>query len=446
MDRIIIAGTNSGCGKTTVTLSLLSAFRNRGINLCSFKCGPDYIDPIFHRELMGIHTRNLDPFFTPGKALSDAIASCDDKELTIIEGVMGYYDGVGATTKASTYQLACETKTPVILVLRPQGMCTSAAAIMRGFKTYKRNSNIVGVIFSCVSEKMYSYLKPLAQSSGLRPLGYLPKRDDLMIPSRHLGLVSNFNKADIQRQLGLLGELAEKYIDLSAVLELATAAPSLPSLVKTAPPTANGPTIAVARDDAFCFIYEENLEALLAEGCQLVYFSPLEDSGLPDKVSGLYLPGGYPELYAPRLSANTSMLKAIKNAVSDGMPTIAECGGFMYLHRKLDDYTMVDFLPARAYKTDTLKRFGYITLKAGADSLISEKDDEIRCHEFHYWDSTDTGEAFTAEKAGSKTFYTCAYASDSLYAGFPHLYFPAAPNIAPRFVNKAAEYSRLKER
>ena len=441
MSRIIISGTNSGCGKTTVTLALLSALRDQGLRLRSFKCGPDYIDPIFHRELMGLSTRNLDPFFSDGPALRRALAENNDFDISIIEGVMGYYDGLAATVRASTYEVAKKTETPVILVLDPKGMSASAAAIMRGFKGYKKDSRIVGVIFSCLSEKMYPYMKQLAEDSGLRPLGFLPKRPELSISSRHLGLVTDFSKADMQRKLGLLGQLAEKYIDLSALCALAGAAPELTELPEAPPVPENGPKIAVARDGAFCFIYEENLQALRNRGCELLFFSPLRDKALPQGASGLYLPGGYPELYAARLSENTPMLKAIKQAVTSGLPTIAECGGFMYLHKKLDDFPMADVIPARAYKTDCLKRFGYITLRSEKDSLISSAGGLIPSHEFHYWESTDPGESFTAEKAGSKTLYPCVHATDSLYAGFPHLYFPASPEIAQRFTKKALEYA-----
>ena len=446
MNRIIIAGTASGCGKTTVTLALLSAFRERGIKLCSFKCGPDYIDPIFHRELMGLSTRNLDPFFSEPAALNRALSQKDDCDLAIIEGVMGYYDGIAATTRASTYEVAKATDTPVILVLRPQGMSTSAAAIMRGFKTFKRDSRIVGVIFSSISETLYPYMKQLAESVGLRPLGFLPKRDELIVESRHLGLVTDYSKAEMQRKLGLLGELAEKYIDLAAISELAASASPLAEAQADPIISDKSVKIAVARDDAFCFLYEENLAALRAAGCELLFFSPLADKALPDGCCALYLPGGYPELYAKQLSENSSMLKSVKQAVERGLPTIAECGGFMYLHRKLDDYPMAGVIPARAYKTDSLKRFGYITLRSQSDTLICKAGDQIPCHEFHYWDSTDAGEAFTAEKAGSKTLYSCAHASDTLYAGFPHLFFPANPQIAERFAQKAMEYARKDER
>lgn len=440
MDRIMLAGTSSGCGKTTVTLALLSALREREIRLCSFKCGPDYIDPIFHRELLGVRTRNLDPFFCDSEQLRRSLAENADSDLALIEGVMGYYDGIAATSRASSYEVSKLTETPVILVLRPDGMCTSAAAIMRGFKSYKKDSRIVGVIFSCLNEKLYPYMKQLAEDSGLRPLGFLPKREELIIPSRQLGLVSDFSKADMKRKLELLGELAEKYIDLAAVLELAHSAVSLSGGDVPVPIPQSGIKIAVARDEAFCFIYEENLDALRNQGCELLFFSPLAGSALPDDASALYLPGGYPEIYARRLSENTSMLASIKRAVEGGLPTIAECGGFMYLHRRLDDYPMANVIPARAYKTDSLKRFGYITLRSSRDSLIAKAGESIPCHEFHYYDSTDCGEDFTAEKAGSKTVYPCANGSSTLYAGFPHLYFPARPQLAARFAQSAAQY------
>lgn len=441
MNRIIISGTGSGCGKTTVTLALLSALRERGLRLCSYKCGPDYIDPIFHRELLGLNTRNLDPFFSDGFALRRTLSESGAFDLAIIEGVMGYYDGIAATTRASTYELSRETQTPVVLVLNTTGLSASAAAIMRGFKSFKRDSRIVGVIFNCQNEKNYPQMKQLAEASGLLPLGFLPRREELAISSRHLGLATDYSKADMQRKLGLLGTLCEKYIDLSALCALAAAAPLLPEVPSLPPMPKETVKIAVARDDAFCFIYEENLQALRSEGCETIFFSPLSGSAIPEGVSALYLPGGYPELYAEALSSNAPMLRSVKKAVSSGMPTIAECGGFMYLHSRLDGYPMADVIPARVFKTNSLKRFGYITLRSDKDSLICRANTPLPCHEFHYWESTDSGDAFTAEKAGSKTTYSCAHASDSLYAGFPHLYFPACPQIAGRFAEKARQFS-----
>lgn len=441
MNRVLIAGTSSGCGKTTVTLALLAAFRKRGLDLCSFKCGPDYIDPIFHRELMGLQTRNLDPFFLDTEGLNRSLLTQNGHELAIIEGVMGYYDGLGSTTNASSYEVALKTKTPAILVMQANGMSASAGAIMRGFKSFKRDSGIKGVIFSGLNDKMYPHMKKLAESAGLLQLGFLPKHEELVFPSRHLGLATDYDKAELQRRLGLLGELAERSIELDGVLELAASAPPLPELEPEPKKPRHKVRIAVSRDEAFCFLYEENLLALEALGCELAFFSPLHDVSLPQGAGGLYLCGGYPELYAAQLSANSSMLSEIRHAISSGMPTVAECGGFMYLHKRLDGHAMVGAIPALAFETKSLKRFGYITLCAEKDSLLCKKGDELRSHEFHYWDSTDSGEGFTAVKASGNTLYPCVHTGETLYAGFPHLFFPACPEAAERFAAKSQEYA-----
>ena len=439
-DRILIAGTNSGCGKTTVTCAVLRALKNRGLAVRSFKCGPDYIDPMFHREVVGVPARNLDPFFSTPDQLRRQLGGAAGS-LSVLEGVMGYYDGIGPQGACSTYHVAEATQTPVILTVNVRGMYTSVGALIRGFRDFRPGSNVAGVIFNQASPMLYGDLSRIAEDAGVKPLGYLPRAEEAVIGSRHLGLITAAEIADLQTRLDRLGELAEQCLDLDGILSLASRSPGLP-LPEPAAPVAQGVRIAVARDEAFCFLYEENLRLLEELGCELVFFSPIHDMHLPENVQGLYLPGGYPELHLEELSRNPIRL-AIRRAVEAGMPTVAECGGFLYLHDTLDGAEMAGVIHAAAFGTKKLQRFGYVTLTAERDNLLCRAGESIRAHEFHYYDSESNGSTFTAAKPSGKRSWRCVHASDTLYAGFPHLYLPANPAFAENFVRKAANYAAI---
>ena len=438
-NRILIAGTNSGCGKTTVTCALLAAFRARGIDIASFKCGPDYIDPMFHRKALGIPSQNLDLFFSTESQLRSQLAA-DQHALHIIEGVMGYYDGIGIRGIASTYEIAKSTDTPVILVVNVKGMYTSTGALLHGFQTFRQDSGIRGVIFNGATPMLYEGLKQIAHDAGVIPLGFIPHDASLAIESRHLGLVTAGEITNLQIKLDTLASLAGAHMDLDRILQLSADATPFPNLQPGVQPIARV-RIAVARDEAFCFLYQENLALLSALGADLCFFSPIHDPVLPEDVQGLYLPGGYPELYANALSGNQTMLACVKNAVSDGLPTIAECGGFLYLHDTLDGLPMAGVIHAAALRTNKLQHFGYITLTAQTDNLLCNAKESIRAHEFHYYESESQGIDFLAEKPCSLRQYACIHATSNLYAGFPHLYFPANPEFAVNFVRKASIYA-----
>lgn len=437
--RVLIAGTHSGCGKTTVTLALLSALQARGMELAAFKCGPDYIDPMFHREALSLPSRNLDPFFCTQGQLRAALARQGDR-LSVIEGVMGFYDGVGPQGDFSTYDVARHTQTPVVLVVNARGMYTSAGALLRGFHDFKGQSQVRGVIFNGVSSSLYEGLRQIATDAGVPPLGFLPQEGRLSMGSRHLGLLTPGEIGDLRETLRGLGTLAEQCIDLDGVMALAACAPSLGGADSPIPRPSVQVRMAVATDEAFCFLYEENLELLRVLGCELCFFSPLRDQSLPRDIGGLYLPGGYPELHAQALSENSAMRRAVQSAVGAALPTLAECGGFLYLHDTLDGFPMAGVIPAKAYRTDKLRRFGYATLTAKGDTLLCKAGESIRAHEFHYYESGAAGDGFTATKPDGRA-WDCVHASPSLYAGFPHLYFPANPGFAQEFVRKAAAYA-----
>jgi cobyrinic acid a,c-diamide synthase len=438
MKRLLIAGTGSGLGKTTVTCAILSALKLRGINPTAFKCGPDYIDPMFHRSISGIRAYNLDPFFLDGAGLRSHLAS-RGREVSVIEGAMGYYDGIVATDTASTYSVARETRTPAVLVVSARGVGASLQAVIEGFTRHRPDSQIKGVIFNDAEESRYPDLRQMAIDAGIRAYGTLPRKEKWALPSRHLGLLIAGEISGLKDTLAELGRQAERTLDVDGLLTLAETAPPLSESMSLPPRRIHNVRLAVAKDEAFCFMYEENLELPRNLGCDLVFFSPLRDSKLPDGISGLYLCGGYPELYVKTLSENISMRDGIRRAVKNGLPTIAECGGFMFLCETLDGLPMCGVIPGAAYKTEKLQRFGYVTLTACRNNLLCKTGESIRAHEFHYWDSASPGDGFTAKKAGRGISYPCVYTTDSLYAGFPHLYLPANPSFAENFVKRMSE-------
>ena len=448
--RFMIAAPSSGTGKTTVTLALLSALKARGKTPVSFKCGPDYIDPMFHRAVLGIPSYNLDLFFTPADIVRGLLNEhAAGHGAAVIEGVMGYYDGSGTTTKDSSFEIAAVTKTPVVLVVSAHGASLSLAAVIKGFKAFRPDSMIAAVILNECSKYLFELLKePIERETGVKMLGFLPKMGECAIGSRHLGLVTAGEIADIEQKIEKLGREAAQSIDIDALLDLAASAPiiegSLPEII---PAVTAKPRIAVARDESFCFYYADNLNLLEKFGAELVPFSPLNDNALPEKIGGIYLGGGYPELYASRLSQNTAMLESIKNAAAGGMPVFAECGGFLYLHEQLEDdtgssYPMVGVIPGRGFSTSRLQRFGYIRLTSQTNTVLCPESAQIPGHEFHYWDSTFNGSSCTAERANGQS-WPCVTASETLFAGFPHLYFYGNPAFAENFVRAAADCSNI---
>lgn len=442
MKRILIGGTHSGCGKTTITCAVLKALCGRGLRVSAFKCGPDYIDPMFHRNVIGVDAHNLDSFFCDDNTLRYLLNEYA-ADISVIEGVMGYYDGADRNTgRGSAHSVSRITDTPSVLVVNCRGMGESIGAAVSGFLNYREN-NIKGVIFNELSERLEPLARDICAELGTEYFGRFPKCD-FSFDSRHLGLVTPAEMNDIRNKLNRLGELAERYIELDRLLELSESAelsftaPEIPKTSFSAPPV-----IAVAEDGAFCFQYAENLDLLRKLGCEIRKFSPLEDSAVPE-CDGLILCGGYPELYAEKLFGNESMLRSVRGVIGRGVPAIAECGGFMYLHERFADgsgaeYKGVGVIRGRVFKTDRLQRFGYAELTAKRDCILCGAGESVRAHEFHYWDSDSVGADLLARKADGRE-WNCAHCTESLYAGFPHLYFYSDIRMAERFVRKAAEF------
>ena len=456
--RILVAAPGSGSGKTLLTTGLLTLFQNRGIRCRSFKCGPDYIDPMFHKYVLGIDSCNLDSFFLPQEELRALFQKrAADAELSILEGVMGYYDGIGGnSTAASTYEVAKITDTPVILVLDGKGSSLSLAAQVKGFLDYRKDSHICGVILNKTNKMVGERLRPEIEKLGVRYLGAVPVCETMDIKSRHLGLTMPQEQSELRGHLNAFAKQLEEYLDVDGILELAgCSGEKLPEAGKTEqsnqtdlnqeetkqdeirpidsesePPTHR---MAVAMDKAFCFYYQENLDFLRQHGWELIPFSPLHDAALPEQVHAILLGGGYPELYAKELSANEPMLASIRNAHAEGIKILAECGGFLYLQEHLEDETgtswpVAGLIHADGFRTEKLGRFGYI-------SLMQNGAVRIKGHEFHYWDSTAPGSAFRAEKPQSNRGWDCMYWTDSLLAGFPHLYYLSGPDLILSFLS-----------
>ena len=447
--RLVIGAPSSDSGKTTVVLALLAALKERGANPVSFKCGPDYIDPMFHSRVLGIPSYNLDLFLSGrGEQGADTVRGlfCHHAAgagIAITEGVMGFYDGVGVGSEASTYDLARTLDAPVALVVNARGAARSIAATLQGFARLEPDSHVAGFILNNCSKMLYAQLKDMLEAeTGLTALGFLPRVPEAHLESRHLGLVTAEEIGGLRERLALLGRAAADSIDWEALTALAASAPDLDAPLPAVEPVPGpAPAIAVARDKAFCFYYADNLELLERLGAKLTYFSPLEDDALPAGIDGLYLGGGYPELYEEQLSANASMRRSIRDALTGGLPAFAECGGFMYLLEELDGHPMVGFLPGTAHATDRLQRFGYVTLTATRDTLLAHAGESICAHEFHYWDSTENGDACQAVKPSGRR-WECVVGSPVLWAGFPHLYFYGNPACARRFVEQASARHR----
>ncbi len=446
--RFLVAATSSGSGKTTIACGLMRALSRRGMAVQACKCGPDYIDPMFHRRVLGTPSRNLDLFFADENTVCELVAEGSrNANITVIEGVMGYYDGIASGSDASSYALAHATNTPAILVVEAHGRALSVAAEVAGFAGFRQPSHVAGVIVNRCTKGYYPRLKSMIETETSIPvLGYVPALDDAHLESRHLGLVTADEVADLQARIDRVASTLEETVDLDALIALAQAAPNLSYEPRTLPQTLENPVrIAIARDESFSFYYDDTLRMMQQLGAELVDFSPLHDAVLPENIGGLYLGGGYPELHAAALSANTSMRENIRSAIAQGLPTIAECGGFMYLHESMEDangtpWPMVGAIKSRSYKLGKLERFGYIRITAREDNLLCSAGENLPAHEFHYWDSENPGSCFHAQKPQSSRNWNCAFATPTLYAGYPHLYLYACPTAIKRFLDTCARY------
>ncbi len=455
LNRVMIAAPKSGSGKTTITCALLKILKDNGESVVSFKCGPDYIDPMFHNKVIGIPSKNLDTFFTDINTTRELfVRDLTEDNFVVMEGVMGLYDGLGGVKEeGSSYNLAKITDTPIVLVIDAKGMGRSLIPMISGFLSYDSEHLIKGIILNKISKSYYEIIRPLIEKElNVEVLGYFPEHKETYIQSRHLGLVLPDEITNLQDQLTIVSDELKHNININALKAIAGNAKEieydpihfqrkdhLNKLDET-------PIIAVAWDEAFCFYYHDNLHLLEDYGAKLEYFSPLHDNELPKNCHAVLIGGGYPENYADQLSKNISMLSSIKTAFDKGMPFVVECGGFMYLHESLIDekgmkYNMVGAVPGTCEYTGRLVRFGYIEIKENQSSFLPE-DEIIKGHEFHYYDSTNNGKSCIAKKPLTGREYSCIIEGDNYWIGFPHLYYPSNPAFAQKFVEKAEEYKK----
>ena len=452
--RILIAGTHSGCGKTTVATGIMYALSGRGIKVQPFKTGPDYIDPMFHTFITGRNSRNLDSWILQEDMVQQLFTrNVCDADIAVIEGMMGLYDGCGSRDDAgSTAHVSKITGSPVILVVDGEGMSRSAAALVQGFRDFDPLVDIRGVIINNIySRKHYELLKDIIESStGISVVGFLRKMKEYCLENRHLGLVTSAEISDLKDRLEFLRRQVEETVDLELVFKIAKDACGIESVSN--PINACGKAkIAVAKDRAFSFYYQDNLDLLEMLGAELAYFSPLSDSRLPEGIDGMYLGGGYPEVFAGELEENRDIREAIRTCTAWGMPAYAECGGLMYMCQSIyaiegREYKMVGALPGISRMTASLQRFGYVDIEVSHDNLLAKRGMSIRGHEFHFSvtdvepDTTACYRVVKDKGTGEMVNWECGFKAGNLLAGYPHLHFWANTEFAKNFIYSCELY------
>lgn len=450
--RLVVAGTHSGAGKTSVVTALLAAFRARGVPLYPFKTGPDYIDPAFHTHVTGTVSRNLDSWLLDADTVCGLFArNTGERGLAVIEGVMGLFDGKGAGHEGSTAHVAEILKAPVVLVLNAQGLSRSAAAMVMGYASFNPGVSVRGVIANRVrSERQYTLIRDsVERSCGVPCLGYLPENPSFALCSRHLGLVPANEVEALDAIVASLGEAAEQTMDLDALCALARTAPPVPRGRLPVPDASFPVTIGVARDAAFSFYYQDNLDLLAAMGATIVHFSPLRDAALPEGLHGLYLGGGFPEVFAADLAANASMRRSVREAACSGLPVYAECGGMAYLCAALTDGAGVSHLMANVFRsrvamTGRLQRFGYAEAEFSRDTILGPIGTRVRSHEFHYSrleeEEGEAADAFQMRKDGAEP-WTGGLTKGNVLAAYPHVHFYSRPSLARNFLSRCALFA-----
>ena len=467
MYRWMIAAPASGSGKTAAVCGLLTLLKKRGCSAGAFKCGPDYIDPMFHKKVLGIPGCNLDSFFLEPEQLRDLFCrETAELEAAVVEGVMGYFDGVGGMSWGSSWDIARILKLPVILVVDGHGASLSVLAQIKGFLDYqptgeREENRIAGVILNRTSPSMCSVLKPrIEKELGIACLGCIPVLKWLDLKSRHLGLLLPDEIGNLQEQMERLSQVLEESVDVERLLELGRG-PQRRHESGADQEDGAGREDEAGREDragrkkkqgdeAFCFYYQENLELLRELGARIIPFSPLRDEKLPEQTDGILLGGGYPELYAAELGENRSMREFIRRAAEEGMPILGECGGYLYLLEELEgeDGNMYGVFSGSGKREERLRHFGYVTVRTGADSSYLKKGQQIRGHEFHYWhcQKDETEGAMEARKPLGGKKWPAMRIKHQVTAGFPHLYYPSLPEFAERFARACMEYGQRRNR
>ena len=450
--RLVIGGATSGVGKTTVATGIMAALSRRGLRVQPFKAGPDYIDPSFHTWATGVPSRNLDTWMLPEAAVRELFArAAGEADVALVEGVMGLFDGYsGLDEGGSTAQLAKLLSAPVLLVLDAGKMARSAAAMALGYARFDPGLTVAGVLLNCLAGETHSRWarQAVEEQAGLPVVGYLPQDPDLHLPERHLGLIPMAERRTLGPWLDRLVEAMERHVDLDRLLAMAGLAPLLPApdaRVFPAVPSPPAVSIAVARDEAFSFYYPENLELLEAHGARIVPFSPVRERALPPGTQGVYLGGGFPEVYAKDLAGNVSLLRDVREAAAAGMPIYAECGGLMYLCEGIEDFDgarhpMAALVPGWARMRKGGLHLGYLEAEAQAPSVVAEAGARVRGHEFHRaeWAPPAGRECSPAYRIMNQGGRPEGFAGRNILASFLHIHFAGAPHMAARLVAACA--------
>lgn len=448
----MICAPSSGSGKTLITCALLRILERHGHRCASYKCGPDYIDPMFHSKVLSIPSRNLDLFLMGEEGIARALEKGSyGKDIGVLEGVMGFYDGMKAdSVEGSSYDICRITATPAILVVNCRGMSKSVVALIKGFADYDKEGLIKGVILNNVSPMIADSLKKDIEDELRIPvIGALPKLSERFLESRHLGLVMPSEIEDVLAKIDIVAASLEKRLDIDKLIKITGSAGDIKRCISTD----NEPyssikaaglshdtkpvKVGIAMDEAFCFYYQDNLDLLKEMGAEITFFSPIHDSKLPD-VSRIILGGGYPELYARELADNISMKMDIVRAADNGMPILAECGGFMYLQDSLSapdgaSYKMAGVLKGSGSMRDRLGHFGYVSVSSISDNPYLQGTEELKAHEFHYYDTTDNGDTCLLTKPSGRSWQGMQVYKN-VFAGFAHLYYPSCPILISRFM------------
>ncbi|MBE6090819.1 MAG: cobyrinate a,c-diamide synthase [Clostridium beijerinckii] len=458
MRSIIISSNCSGGGKTTFTLGLMKVLKSRNFHVQGYKVGPDYIDTAFHKAVTGMASRNLDTFLMGEEGVKKSFQK-GSGNIGIIEGVMGLYDGIGASEKGSTYHVSkLLGNMPIVLVLSPKGQSASICAEISGFKNYK-DANIVGVVLNSVNEKYYNLLKyAIEKNCNIKVFGYIPKTPEISLSSRHLGLVQSMEILNLEEKLDICANLMERYVDIDGIInatqeyKISTDGDlnnsfkeddkqkSFESLKEES--KNRNFKIGVALDKAFSFYYKDNLEALENLG-EVVYFSPINDKELPQNLDFLYIGGGYPEVFKKELENNYSMRKSIKEALDRGLRCYAECGGLMYLTESIDGSEMVGFFNGDSTMTNKLQNFGYCKVKIDNKCFdnrsIEDNEFEINAHEFHKSKvDLDEDNVYEVEKTlynGEVLKWKCGYFKNNTLGGYAHINFLGNEELLKALVN-----------
>ncbi|MDP4209853.1 MAG: cobyrinate a,c-diamide synthase [Bacteroidota bacterium] len=441
MKGFIVAGTNSGCGKTTVTMGLMALLKRKGLSVSPFKTGPDFIDPMFHETVLGMPSYNLDSYLLAEDSVRHLFQKhTQNKDVAVVEGVMGLFDGLGPEGLGSTAQLAEMLDLPVILVVNCKALYQSVAAIISGFKTFSSKIKIGGVILNHVAAgEHYSFLKKYIQEkTGVPCIGHLPFNKQLAVESRHLGLLQAEEVENLRQKVDSLVDVFEKTVDVELLLNLAGSGNSVsePQTFSQSLPDLSKLHLGVAYDKAFRFYYRDNLELLEECGASLYYFSPLQDSALPEEINALYLGGGYPEVFAQKLSENKTMREDIRSRAESGLSIFAECGGLMYLTESIitsqGEFPMTGVFNCKTRMTERLQRFGYAEVMLNGVTT--------RCHEFHHSvlespEKPNYQFQYQLSKPFKERRWECGLSRKNILAGYAHLHFYSDVEFFNQIIN-----------